>query len=360
MIQSLEQKSYNLVIHWQDGSSFHFFYPWLWDNKPAHRHQNGQKLTDCQSLNLNIEPTEINWTAKELIIHWEGGQSPSVYPLDWLKSFGSKQKKSVIKLWEQLDHSKLHDFEEIEQNSSALLNCLKDIQIFGFTRLKNVPVIDGMVLKLVDLFGYVRATNYGKYYDVKAIKKPENLADTNLGLAPHTDNPYRNPTPTIQVLHCLKAGVEGGNTILVDGFNVAQQLPAEYFALLSSHKVNFKFETPKHCLQHKAHILELDTSGQLIKVKFNNRSIQPFELPNEVMLPFYKAYQYFEGQLNAPKNQLQFQLSPGQAIIYDNERILHGRTAFQLIDERHLQGCYADRDGLNSTIAVLERKSTPK
>lgn len=356
MILSLEQKVDYLIIDWQDGTTNQFYYPWLWDNQPNHRHQNGQKLTDCQSINLAIKPATVNWTDRDLVIQWEGVHQDTVYSLQWLKTFSSKKEMKSISLWKQLNQPPIYDFEEVKQSAEVLLKCLKDIQLFGFTQLDNVPSVDAMVLKLVNLFGYVRETNYGKYYDVKSIKKPNNLADTNLGLAPHTDNPYRNPTPTIQVLHCLKADVEGGQSILVDGFYVVQQLPREYFDLLANNKVSFKFETANHCLEHEAPILELNTSGELLKIKFNNRSIQPFNLQDEIMIPFYKAYQYFERQLNNPENQWRFKLNPGQAIIYDNERILHGRTAFQLISERHLQGCYADRDGLNSTIAVLERK----
>jgi gamma-butyrobetaine dioxygenase len=43
-------------------------------------------------------------------------------------------------------------------------------------------------------------------------------------------------------------------------------------------------------------------------------------------------------------------------MIFDNTRILHARTAFEGgSGARHLQGCYADLDGLASAVAVLER-----
>ena len=43
-------------------------------------------------------------------------------------------------------------------------------------------------------------------------------------------------------------------------------------------------------------------------------------------------------------------------LIFDNTRILHGRTAFTGSGERLLQGCYADLDALASTLAVLGRE----
>ena len=42
-------------------------------------------------------------------------------------------------------------------------------------------------------------------------------------------------------------------------------------------------------------------------------------------------------------------------IVFDNVRVLHGRTDFAGTGTRRLQGCYADRDALRSRLAVLNR-----
>ena len=47
--------------------------------------------------------------------------------------------------------------------------------------------------------------------------------------------------------------------------------------------------------------------------------------------------------------------------VFDNTRVLHARTAFSMSPRptgRHLQGCYADLDGLASTLAVLARRES--
>ena len=36
-----------------------------------------------------------------------------------------------------------------------------------------------------------------------------NLAYTSLALPVHTDNPYRNPVPTLQLLHCIASDATG-------------------------------------------------------------------------------------------------------------------------------------------------------
>jgi alpha-ketoglutarate-dependent taurine dioxygenase len=52
---------------------------------------------------------------------------------------------------------------------------------------------------------------------------------------------------------------------------------------------------------------------------------------------------------------VRFKLEPGDLFLVDNLRVLHGRTGFSAAGQRHLQGCYADRDSLYSRLAVLNR-----
>ena len=49
-----------------------------------------------------------------------------------------------------------------------------------------------------------------------------------------------------------------------------------------------------------------------------------------------------------------FKLRPGECFIVDNTRVLHARKGFSGTGSRWLQGCYADKDGLLSTLAAIE------
>ena len=51
---------------------------------------------------------------------------------------------------------------------------------------------------------------------------------------------------------------------------------------------------------------------------------------------------------------IQFKLEPGDLMIMDNHRTLHGRTAYSMnIGERHLQGCYIDHDATEGKLRRL-------
>jgi gamma-butyrobetaine dioxygenase len=55
---------------------------------------------------------------------------------------------------------------------------------------------------------------------------------------------------------------------------------------------------------------------------------------------------------------LTVRLRPGDCAVFDNTRVLHARTGFAHGGHRHLQGCYADLDGIESAVAVGERATT--
>jgi gamma-butyrobetaine dioxygenase len=55
---------------------------------------------------------------------------------------------------------------------------------------------------------------------------------------------------------------------------------------------------------------------------------------------------------------LTVRLRPGDCAVFDNTRVLHARTGSSQAGPRHLQGCYADLDGVESAAAVGEHAAT--
>jgi gamma-butyrobetaine dioxygenase len=222
-----------------------------------------------------------------------------------------------------------------------------------------------MVLEVAGSVGFVRETNYGRLFDVQAKVDPANLAYTAMAIAPHTDNPYRDPVPTVQLLHCLASAAEGGDSGLADGFAAAGLLRTEdpaAFGILAATPVTFRYADATAELRATMPMIGLDPRGQIREIRFNNRSLQPLALTcgDRLLEPaeadaFYRAYLAFAEILQRPELILTFRLSPGDCVAFDNTRVLHARTAFTSAGRRHLQGCYADLDGVESALAVLRR-----
>jgi gamma-butyrobetaine dioxygenase len=190
---------------------------------------------------------------------------------------------------------------------------------------------------------------------VRSVVNPTNLAYTGLGLGAHTDNPYRDPTPTLQLLHCLSSSAGGGENTLVDAFRVAADLPPAAAGLLARHPLRFRFADADTELETEVPVLQLDARGELQAVHYNTRSAAPFRVPEPELEAYYAACQRFGRLLEDERYRIRFKLEPGDLFIVDNLRVLHGRTGYSQAGERHLQGCYADRDGLRSKLAVLGR-----
>ena len=213
------------------------------------------------------------------------------------------------------------------------------------------------MLKVIESFGYVRETNYGPLFEVRAKIDANNLAYTNLGLGCHLDNPYRDPVPGLQLLHCLASSAEGGESVLQDGFLAARILRdthPEYFDTLSRTWINFRFQDDRTDLRSRVPFIELDDRGEVIKVRFNNRSIDTIRLPPEQLQDFYAAYRGWAELLEHDDLQVEFRLEAGQLILFDNTRVLHARRAYAAAGTRHLQGAYSDLDGLYSRLNRLE------
>jgi len=237
---------------------------------------------------------------------------------------------------------------------------LESFLSYGFIVFEGVPTEPGMVLKVGVQFGFTRETNFGALFNVRSTPDANDLAYTSIALDPHTDNPYRTPVPGIQLLHCLVNETSGGLSTLVDGFAVAQALRAEEpeaFRILATTPVRFKYLDTDTELTASAPPIELDVTGELKAVHFSPRLDFVPLLPRAELEVYYRARRSFDHRLRAPDFEIRFLLKDGDLVMFDNCRLLHGRTGFNPADGlRHLQGCYIDIDGPRSLYRVLRRR----
>jgi gamma-butyrobetaine dioxygenase len=231
----------------------------------------------------------------------------------------------------------------------------------GFVIFAGVPTEPKQVLKVGGTFGYVRDTNFGAYFDVRSVPDANDLAYTSLFLDPHTDNPYRSPVPGVQLLHCLANETSGGMSTLVDGFAAAQTLRCsdpEAFRVLSQTPVRFRFLDVDTELVRSSSLIEVDGVGGLQAINFSPRLDYVPLLPPAELTAYFKARKQLDALLRSPQYEIRFLLNPGDLMMMDNRRLLHGRTSFDTREGlRHLQGCYIDVDGPRSLYRVLRRNS---
>ena len=358
-----------LSVAWAGGGHAEFPFIWLRDNClcPACRDPgSGQRLVDV--LDLPAAPAALDAVLAEdaVEIRWAPDGHRSRYEAAWLAAHDPSpaaraRRRPAPRLWgaEIAADPPEADWPEVERAPAAERRALERLFDYGFLLLRRVPIESGMVTRVGDRIGHVRVTNYGRHFDVVSVPDPSNLAYSALALGVHTDNPYRDPTPGLQLLHCLAADAPGGDTILVDGFRAAEDLRREdaaAFDLLARLPLPFRFADRAADLRAESPVVTVDVEGRVTGVHFNNRSAAPLDLPAARIEAWYAAYRRFAALLRWPEGELRLRLAPGDLLVMQNQRALHGRTAFDLnAGRRHLQGCYVDKDGVESRLRVLAR-----
>jgi gamma-butyrobetaine dioxygenase len=357
------------------GSSLAAAYPpiWLRDNCPCAGCRDSishQKLFQLLSLPEDVEIFELVEHDDKIEITFLPDHHHSIFSREWLHSqpeafhLASRNEDSK-ELWRaaDIDLARLKStWTAYRTDDLERLSALRNVERLGFALIEGTPVAPDTLFDIVATFGFVRETNYGRLFNVRIEPDPSNLAFTGLAITPHTDNPYRDPVPTVQLLHCLENSVDGGESGLVDGFMAASMLRDEDpdgFDLLTSTSVDFAWSDAHHSLRATRPLIEVDEHDRVRSVRFNNRSMQTLHLEYDDMARFYAAYRHFAKILARPELELTFRPGPGDCVIFDNTRLMHSRTAFEESPRgrRHLQGCYADLDGLASTVEILERTS---
>jgi len=239
----------------------------------------------------------------------------------------------------------------------ALEHALCEVTRFGLARLSGAGDAPGTVEQIVRRFGFIRETNYGRLFEVRVLTRPDHLAYTNRALEPHTDNPYRDPAPTLQLLHCIRNASEGGDTYFVDGFALAEDIRREGpedFARLARDAAPFGYTAANgDHYAARSPIIRLNAEDAVCGIRFNHRALGAVDFgPAETAL-WYDAYLRFARAADAPERRLSLKMQMGDIVIFDNERLLHGRTEITGPADRLLEGCYAERDGLLATLARL-------
>ncbi len=276
-------------------------------------------------------------------IGWQKNNEVMPEPMKWTANFED---------WPRANWSDITD-------SKTLFALLQEYYKHGFLLLENTPTQKNSLYEIAKLFGHIRGTNFGLLFDVETKINPTDLADTNLALPAHTDNPYRNPIPSIQFLHCLHNDVKGGLATLVDGLAILDELrhiSPSYVDILSTTQIRFRYESDETVLQSYGTLIELDFDGNLRCIRLSSRVDYVPVLNVDTLSKFYEARKQMHALANDPHFQIKFCYEPGLLLMMDNTRLLHGRTAYDNEQgQRLLQGCYIDHDGPDSLFRKLAR-----
>ena len=321
------------------------------------------KLFDPTQIQENIKINDINLSNNFLEVTFNDGASTKLSIQELIEEFSNNDFIKLIKKieWDStLDNLNIFEFKENLFEKEEMYNALVNFYKYGFVIFKNVPTKDNFLINFANSIGSVRRTNFGEFFNVKSKPNPNDLAYTSLPLAPHTDNPYRNPVPCIQMLHCIKNEVKGGFSTLVDGLTVTERLKKDYpnyYKILTETKVRFQFIDKDVVLEDWAEMIKLDEQGKLKQVRFSPRLDFVPLMDKEKLELYYSARKKISEFYNSDEYRIEFKLTSGDLLMMDNYRLLHGRTSYDANEGmRFLQGCYIDYDSTQGKLKHLKRK----
>ena len=322
-----------------------------------------QRLFDPTMLKNSSEISKVNISDKFLEVSFKDGAYAKLVIENILKEFEKDNELYFINKisWKSdFQNNNIYKFNKNFFEEKIMYESLLDFYKYGFVIFENVPIKDNFIVNFANSIGSIRRTNFGEFFNVKSKPNPNDLAYTSLPLAPHTDNPYRKPVPCIQLLHCIENEVGGGLSTLVDGLAVTEELKKEhpsFFQILTEIKVRFQFVDDNVVLEDWAEMIQLDENKRLKQVRFSPRLDFVPLMDKEKLELYYAARNKISEMYNSEKYRIEFKLKPGDLLMMDNYRLLHGRTEYNANEgNRFLQGCYIDYDSTEGKLKHLKRK----
>ncbi|EXJ86723.1 trimethyllysine dioxygenase [Capronia epimyces CBS 606.96] len=324
----------------------------------------------------------------------------SVYPWEWLEThppFVQASKKTpataaaVQRAWTHVAPSAAPTnlprvaYSAIVDgpDTDGLKRFLQHIHTYGLCFVPGTPANPAATQTLVERIAHIRATHYGGFWDFTSEANPIDTAYTNDPLPPHTDTTYFTDPAGLQLFHLLshtslqdpsRAG-QGGESTFVDGFAAAAHLyhhfPDHYRALATYPITSAALGSPAGAflntnaalqgypvLNHSspsASRVAAPSPATLVQIRWNNLDrLAPATptFPNHTALKaWYAAAREWARILESPEFLLTVKLQPGEPVIFDNWRVLHGRLAFE--GKRRVCGAYTAMDDFSAKCRSL-------
>lgn len=191
----------------------------------------------------------------------------------------------------------------------------------------------------------VIGTHFGRIEDLRTDNttnaNTDQLGYTDAAIGLHTDQPFLDTPPRYQLLQAIRAADRGGESLLADGeaaFRYLASIDAAAAELLLATPV--RFHRKQRAFEREVIAPIVTRDGDRIQVRSSYFTVAPYRVAFERMTAWYRAHDQFVRLLRDPRHHFQFALRAGDLLIYDNRRMLHGRTAFS--GPRWVRGVYFD------------------
>ncbi len=225
-------------LAWADGRVSPFHHVWLRDNCPCEQcvyTVTREQVFEIVDAAPDLAPVNAHIDSDGCLqIDWQDGHHSRFDP-GWLRAHAyddeSRAERLATKpqpyLWRSNLQLPAFDYSALMNDNGALLQWLIAVRDIGLTQVRGVPTEPGSLKLIAQRISFIRESNFGVLFNVQSKADADSNAYTAFNLPLHTDLPTRELQPGLQFLHCLVNDAEGGESIFVDGFAIADALRQE-------------------------------------------------------------------------------------------------------------------------------------
>lgn len=354
-VANLSSDARTVRMDWQDGHRSVFHTIWLRDNCSCDAcgdHSGGHRFWE-----LNMAPqsfaNEVAVIDGMVQITWTEEGHITTFDPAWLRAHcysdaARSERRHRPTTWDASIAGQLPeaDYALAQTDDTERLKVFDAVRGYGICLLRNVPATVEATEQIAALCGFVRETHYGRVFEILSSPNPKVIANAPVPLRPHTDENFREPPPGIMIFHSIRASEDrGGESVMTDGFRLAEDFRDQFpedFELLTQISIPHRRFIEDVGLRAEAPVIQLDRHGDVVEFRLNERTMGPLDLPLDQIEAAYRALGRLFNLTYDPKYHMHHLLEDGEALVFDNARVLHARTGFN--GNRHVRLTHVGRD----------------
>ena len=350
----INKESVTLTLEKQ---SFDLPFLWLRDNCQCDEcriTETEEKQFLLHTVPSDITPKDVRVTNDNILVSWPDGHESTI-PLKKILECG-QPRYPEHREWSHDFVPPKHHWKKFLENNDAAISGLKDFVQYGVIILDHAPKQSNSLELLSKRFGPIHETLFERIHNVSVTGHVYNVAHTSKGLPPHNDFASYKYQPSVQALHMLENECEGGESIIVDGWKLVDDLKKDYphyFDILCSFNIPFREFDDKNETFAEAPLIQCDSNGKVESFRFSNQLMQMIDPCKKDLKDFYYAYHEVSKRVHDDKYRSVFRLNGGEVLIVASLRVLHARESFIPNGKRHLQDAYYVYDNAANNIVLL-------
>ena len=330
---------------------------WLRDNCQCDEFritETQEKQFLLHTVPIDISPDKVDMDGDMLLIKWPDGHD-SIIPTSKILECGASRYPDY-KFWSKKFTPNRFTWKDFLDDVSTSIEALKDLVSYGVIILKEAPKELNSLEMLSKRLGPIHETLFERIHNVSITGHVYNVAHTSKGLPPHNDFASYKSQPSIQALHMLENECEGGESIIVDGWRLLEDLRydrPDFFKTLQDFDVPFREFDEENETFAEAPIIKCSNDGSIESFRYSNQLMQMIDPTKHGVKDFYMAYHELTTRIHNPKYRSTFRLNGGEVLIVASHRVLHAREPFTPNGKRHLQDAYFVYDNVANNLVLL-------